>query len=252
MSMNKDTTQYFQSRGDDYAKFRPTYPVELAQSLETLVPQHKQALDVGCGNGQLTCLLAPFFEQVVGTDVSANQLQHAASLDNVSYLHQRAEELELPDNSVDLIVVAQAAHWFDLALFYSQVRRVATNHCVIALISYGVPYIKAPVNTIFQQGYWQELHSFWPPERVHVETGYAELWFPFTELELPNHSCQKIMTFEEFVGYIKTWSAYTNAIEQQREDVFALFFERLQNRWPHQQTLEVVWPISVRVGQVFD
>ena len=60
------------------------------------------------------------------------------------------------------------------------------------------------------------------------------------------------MPLEEFVGYIKTWSAYTNAIEQQREDVFALFFERLQNQWPHQQTLEVVWPISVRVGQVFN
>lgn len=46
------------------------------------------AVDVGCGSGQGTVLLAPHFSSVVGTDVSPAQLELAqehASAPNISY-----------------------------------------------------------------------------------------------------------------------------------------------------------------------
>lgn len=243
-------TEHFQSNGELYAAFRPTYPVELADSLAKLASNHQVALDVGCGNGQLTTLLSPHFEKMIGVDVSKNQLCHAQPVSNITYLEQVAEKIELADASVDLIVVAQAAHWFELESFYSEVRRIAKQDATIALISYGVPYIVDPVNSIFQQGYWQDIHEFWSPERKHVEAGYSDLYFPFSEINFPSHSIQKTMMIEEFISYIMTWSAYNNACNNDSQYKFEQFFQKLRNTWKADSCKEVVWPISVRAAYV--
>lgn len=50
------------------------------------------AVDVGCGSGQGTLLLAPHFTRVVGTDISPAQLEMArkhVNIPNVSYRYCR-------------------------------------------------------------------------------------------------------------------------------------------------------------------
>lgn len=242
--------QYFLDNGERYAEFRPTYPTELASSLASLVTEQELAVDIGCGNGQLTTLLSPHFKHVVGIDSSANQLHHAKPANNVQYLHKTAENIELPNNSADLIVAAQAAHWFDLDVFYSEVRRVSKQNAIIALISYGVPYIPDAVNAVFQKGYWQDIHEFWPPERQHVETGYSDLYFPFTEMTLPNYNYQQTMIVEEFIMYIKTWSAYKVAENAQELEKFNKFFEHLRRAWKNGESKEVIWPISIKGARI--
>lgn len=241
---------FFQENGEIYSKFRPKYPKELVQFLSSLVGSHSLALDIGCGSGQLTHLLAPYFDSVIGTDLSKSQVDNVKVIDNVKYLIESAEKISMADNSVDLITVAQAAHWFDLDIFYSEVRRVSKKNTVIALISYGVPYIKDPINSIFQKGYWQDVHEFWSEERTHVETGYLNLPFPFERIELPSFNCIKHMSINEFIGYITTWSSYTNAVSDNAKVKFDDFFNSLREVWPNNWVKEVVWPISVIAGNV--
>jgi SAM-dependent methyltransferase len=50
---------WFDQGGQAYARFRPDYPPELGARLASMAPAHGLAVDVGCGNGQLTQLLAP-------------------------------------------------------------------------------------------------------------------------------------------------------------------------------------------------
>ena len=240
----------FQSGGDRYSEFRPSYPSELAESLAKLGPGNRLAIDVGCGNGQLTSLLAPNFDKVVGIDSSKDQLKHAERAENVTYQASAAEDTGLPDDSVDLITVAQAAHWFDLEKFYDESQRVAKHEAVIALVSYGVPYISDTVNTIFQKGYWQEIHEFWPPQRAHVETGYAHLHFPFPLVQVSSHNCQAEMNVEQFIDYITTWSAYAKACSCAQQDRFSYFFEALRNAWSGDAIKEIVWPISIKAGRI--
>lgn len=240
----------FDAGGESYAKYRPSYPPELANALAALAPGSHLALDVGCGNGQLTALLGPHFQQVIGIDPSGSQLVHAVAGDNISYLQQDAENIGLPDKSVDLVVVAQAAHWFDLDRFYAEVRRIGRQGAVIALVSYGVPYIPDPVNSVFQQGYWQDVHEYWPPERAHVETGYADLYFPFESIDFPNFSCRSELTVEQFIGYIRTWSAYAGGSGDDHRNRFEGFFEMLRRAWKGTAPKEVFWPISVRAARV--
>lgn len=245
-----DDKAYFNTEAENYAAYRPSYPPELAKSLADLCSGHQLALDVGCGNGQLTSLLAPHFGQVVGTDPSEKQLEHAKVADNISYLNQAAECIELAENSVDLVVVAQAAHWFDLEKFYAQVRKVAKPEAVIALVSYGVPYIDDPINAIFQKGYWQDVHQFWPAARRHVENSYADLYFPFVSIPVPSPNIKRSMTVVQFTRYIKTWSAYGNAKELNDLDKFERFLGSLTQVWPESETKQVIWPISIKAAQI--
>ncbi len=198
----------------------------------------------------MTRLLAPHFQQVIGIDPSASQIANVRAAANVTYRRQGAEKTDLPASSVDLIVAAQAAHWFDLDAFYAEVRRIAKPGALLALVSYGVPYIADPVNTVFQQGYWQDVHRFWPAERVHVETGYAELYFPYEPIEVPAVSCHAAMTLEAFIGYIRTWSAYAAAQREGEEGAFAAFFQKLTKAWGGTAPKPVYWPVSVRAGRV--
>lgn len=241
---------HFQTHGAEYATFRPRYPDTLAKVLADCVSAHQVAVDVGCGTGQLTRLLATHFDKVLGTDISQSQLANAPQLGNVEYQQQAAELIPLADASVDLITAAQAVHWFDLERFYQEVGRVLKPDGVLALITYGVPIIDDSIKGIFQQGYWQSTHHFWPKERAHVEDGYTSLAFPFSPMSLPQQRYVRDLSIDEFIGYMQTWSAYKAAVKQSEEGVFNAFFDRLRRVWPQGECKPVVWPIVVKAARV--
>lgn len=50
-----------------------------------------------------------------------------------------AETIAERDESVQLVTVMQAVHWFDLDAFYKEVTRVLVPNGVLALCSYLIP-----------------------------------------------------------------------------------------------------------------
>ena len=244
-------SSYFEQNGDNYARYRPDYPPELATFLAKQCRATQLALDVGCGTGQLSARLAAHFDQVMATDVSKDQLRNAVPHSAIHYRQGSAEHLEVTDCSADLIVAAQAAHWFDLPRFYAEVHRVAKPGALLALISYGVPYLESTVNTCFQKFYWQVMPPFWPSERHHVETGYADLLFPFERLETPEIAIRREWNFGQFSGYIGTWSAVKVAMERGQQDQVGQAFRELEKFWGNPDRLKhIVWPVSTLAGRV--
>src|SRR4051794_23805954 len=105
---------HFSDRAATYAAFRPSYPRELVDYLASIAPSRALAWDAGCGSGQLSTLLGDVFDRVIATDASAEQIGRAAPHPHVAYSVAPAERAPAADRAVDLISVAQAAHWFDL------------------------------------------------------------------------------------------------------------------------------------------
>ncbi len=202
-----ERSKHFQQGGADYAQHRPTYPAALANLLAELAPSRGLAVDVGCGTGQLSTLLADEFDQVIATDVSSDQIENATARPQISYRVGAAERLDVADGGADLIVVAQAAHWFDLPAFYAEAARAAAPDCVLALVTYGVMEIDGAPNERFQKFYWDEIGPFWPPERRHVETRYPDLPFPVEEMPTPPLAIERHWSLDDLMGYIGTWSA---------------------------------------------
>lgn len=242
---------WFDQGGSAYARFRPEYPRQLATCLASMAPDSTLAVDVGCGNGQLTQLLAPCFDKVVGLDPSADQIANAVPNERIDYRCAPAEQLPLPDASASLITAAQAAHWFDLPAFYAEVRRIAVPGAILALVSYGVLRLEAELDARFQAFYWEEIGPFWPPERKLVDTGYATIAFPFEELAPPALEIRLDWDLSEFLGYLTTWSAVRSAREAGREDLLTAFAGDLAALWgdPNRRR-PVSWPIAMRIGRI--
>ena len=130
-----------------YAKYRPTFPGaiydEIIKYCSSGTLPMDLAVDVGCGSGQSTRPLSRYFRKVIGSDVSEQQIQSAIAKTteehgNITYHTSPGEDLSfIGDNSVDLITVSQALHWFDHDVFYSEVRRVLKETGVFAAYGYG-------------------------------------------------------------------------------------------------------------------
>ncbi|XP_071775034.2 putative methyltransferase DDB_G0268948 [Centroberyx gerrardi] len=126
-----------------YLKYRVA-PHELIAKIlgymeEKTAKPFKLAVDVGCGSGQGTTLLAPYFTQVVGTDISPAQLEMAqanSNPPNVSYRQCPAEELPFAAGEADLVTAMTAAHWFDRQRFLQEADRVLRPGGCLALLSY--------------------------------------------------------------------------------------------------------------------
>ena len=101
--------------GESYAKYRPTYPNVLFDKLYSLVEPSswELAVDIGCGTGQVTTVIAEKFQKVIGLDSSESQIKAAIPHKNVEYaLANAANTIPVGDNSVDLITIAQAVRFF--------------------------------------------------------------------------------------------------------------------------------------------
>jgi SAM-dependent methyltransferase len=252
MSQTGETTTFkdhFSSHAASYARHRPTYPPQLAHWLAGIAPSRGLALDCGCGTGQFSTLLAREFEQVLATDASASQIAHAEPHERLRYQVAPAERSGLPDASVDLVTVAQAAHWFDLQPFYDEVRRVLRPHGCLALITYGVACMDGTPGLLLRDLHDHVLGPFWPPERKLVESGYRSLPFPFPEIETPVMELRAQWSLEELMGYVDTWSALRQAEAKLGTAPYEEFRERLGRAWGDPAAKhDITWPLRLRVG----
>ncbi len=246
-----DRAGYFMDCGAEYAQYRPIFPAELSALLANLAPSHRLALDVGCGTGQFSLLLARHFERVRATDVSADQIAHAKPHPKIEYFHESAESMSADNGTAALVVAAQSVHWFNLPNFYSEVRRVAVPQGILALISYDIPAIDGGANERYQYFYWHELAPYWPPERSHVVNGYADLDFPFKELDVPKSAILCNWDLGSFIGYIRIWSATRKAVEADCDGLVDRFEEDMKALWgPPEVQRQISWPINMRVGRL--
>src|SRR5262249_45905079 len=155
-----------------YADFRPHYPAALFDYLATLVPRDGLVWDCAAGSGQATIDLAARFDKVIATDGSAEQIASAARRDNVEYRVALAEQSGLADQSVGLVTVAQALHWFNHERFFAEVNRVLKPGGVLAAWVYAINCLEGDkVNAIVQNFYANVVGPYWPPERRMTENG---------------------------------------------------------------------------------
>ncbi len=192
----------------DYVRFRPGYPDQLLAFLVDSSPHTELAWDCGTGSGQVACALAERFARVQATDASEKQLAQATDHPRVSYRCAPAQESGLAPESVGLLTVATAVHWFNLELFYREAARVLSPDGVIAVWTYA-PDLLAPagVGEVVRELGEELLGADWPPGIDWVRSCYKELPFPFREFEVPRFEYALRWSLDDLMGWIGTWSA---------------------------------------------
>lgn len=126
-----DSTTRFTNRVADYVKARPTYPPQIIDILRQQIAfdATKIVADIGAGTGISSQLFLEAGNTVYAVEPNAAMRQAAvAQLGKSPKYHPidaTAEATTLPADSIDLIVAAQAFHWFDRKAFAMECRRIA-------------------------------------------------------------------------------------------------------------------------------
>jgi SAM-dependent methyltransferase len=118
---------------DAYERARPEYPADAARWLAGDMPA--DVVDLGAGTGKLTRSLVALGHRVTAVEPLAEMLEQLRlAVTGVTAVSGSAEAIPLPDASADVVVCAQAFHWFDHAAALPEIARVLRARGCIALV----------------------------------------------------------------------------------------------------------------------
>ncbi|MBZ9630095.1 class I SAM-dependent methyltransferase [Salegentibacter sp. LM13S] len=240
----------FSTQSSSYAEYRPTYPKELYEFLKGILTETTTAWDCGTGNGQVAGELANFFDEVHATDISKQQLQNAIKLPNIHYSEQPAEKTNFPDNTFDLVTVAQAIHWFNFEAFYQEAKRVLKPNGIIAVIGYSLFKSNPETDKVIRKFYNDIIGPFWDEERRYLDEKYQTIPFSFLEIETPEFEQKYQWSFNHLIGYLNTWSAVKHYEKEKGENPVNLIKNELKAAFGNEN--KIVFPVLFRLGKFID
>jgi trans-aconitate 3-methyltransferase len=231
-----------------YASFRPSYPQHL---YEVILGYHKGPrrllIDLGTGHGIICRSLAKSFDKVIGTDPSEGMIKQAKTATtadeypNVEYVQASAESLPfVKDNSVDMVVAGQAAHWFDYSKLFKEMKRVVRPGGTLAFWGYTDHFFRdypKASKMLHETAYGaskDQLGPYWPqPGRSIVQNHLRDVKPPENDWEVHRREydpdvdrsgpkdgiffMQKRMTVGMNMDYVRTWSSYHGWQETHRD-----------------------------------
>jgi ubiquinone/menaquinone biosynthesis C-methylase UbiE len=208
-----DPVQRFSTRADSYARYRPGYPAAVIDILksECGLSETSTIADVGSGTGILTELLLKNGNAVFAVEPNAAMRISAERL-LVAYpqftsVDATAEETTLEDNSLDLIIAAQAFHWFDRTKTRREFARILKPKGWVVLIWNerrldSTPFLRAYEDLLLRYGTDYQL-----VRHENVATKIADFFAP-SGFKLKNLENSQHFDFESLKGRLLS-SSYT-------------------------------------------
>ena len=240
----------FSTQADVYAKYRPQYPDTLFEYIMSFVKEKNLAWDCGTGNGQTAKELSKYFDKVYATDISSKQIEHAAKKSNINYVVEPAEKTSLKNNTVDLVTVSQALHWFNFEKFYAEVKRVAKPTAVIAVWTYSLLQTDPVTDTLIHDYHFKTLEKYWDEERKYVDDGYKTIPFPFKKIDNPEFFIELNWNTEDLEGYFNTWSALQKFIKVNNYNPVPDLMKEIKLNWLATEYRKIIFPIHIKLGYV--
>ncbi len=241
---------HFSELASTYSKYRPGYPSEPFKYLASRCMHHQQAWDCGTGNGQAAISLAEYFDNVLATDASKDQLEKAAKHPKIIYKSDSAEKVSLADKSTDLVTVAAAVHWFNFDKFYAEVKRVLKPDGIIAVWGYHLFTISPEIDKLLIKYYKKILNDYLPEQFHYIDTHYTDLPFPFKEINPPKLEMITEWNLDQVAGFLSSWSG--TKIYQQKVGHHPLteIWDALLVAWGDKKLNRTThWPLYMRIGK---
>jgi SAM-dependent methyltransferase len=137
-----EPSRSFGSVAEAYHRGRPSYPVAAVEWL--LGAQPRIVLEQGAGTGKLTAVMVDAGHAVHATEPDPAMLEILQrEVPGCSSKQADAEDVPANDNSVDVVVVAQAFHWFDHERALAEIARILRPDGHLAVV-WNSPDLRIP------------------------------------------------------------------------------------------------------------
>ena len=242
---------HFSGHSDLYAEARPKYPEPLFRFVADHAPDKRHVWDCATGNGQAAIALAGHFDLVSASDASSDQIENAVKHARIQYSVQPAEATVYAQGAFDAVCVSQALHWFDIPLFFQEVRRVATSGGLFVAWGYDWFQITPQIDSAFDRCVMHVIKDDWAAHNALLWNGYRDVCIPFDPIEAPELKIETDWSLYQLLAYVQTWSSVkrcTNRIGDQFMDDAALTLAQL---WGDPEVEKpIIMPLHIRAGRI--
>ena len=239
-----------------YARHRPTYPKELFDIIYQIHESHPDhqyelAVDLGCGTGITTSVIAPKFLRTIAVDPSQEML-NCINHEKITTILADAEAFKTQE--VDLITISTAAHWFEMEKVYQNCFEMLKPSGTLAIWAYGHCQFPEPELTqAFEHYSTVTLGAYWDPrrgrlDRLYSDPDFIQSPFPIWNRQVyPDSTHPPLMTFnwtwETLTRYLKTWSPYkTFKAKHPEQDCVDEYIQHAKTL-VQTESLQVVFPV---------
>ncbi len=217
----------FDSSSENYDRYRPSYPVDVADDIVDFcsLTNESAVLEVGCGTGKATVLFAEREIRIDCVEPGSNLAEIArrkcSRWPNVNFHICDFEEFDFSPKTYDLLLSAAAFHWIDPAKRMSLCAKALRRGGAIALAYNFSPkpdrQTTKELSDILEKESDGRLNHSWDYEKDIVRwtlevkgSGY------FTDLVVKRYQWKKTFSTEEYVGLFHTFSDFLSLPEEQK------------------------------------
>ena len=226
----------------DYDKIRPEYPASLYEDIFSYISSEnndKNALEIGAGTGKATIpfLDAGFF--VTASEIGANMTAFLAekfkSRENFNAINDAFEDVQLDENSYDIIYAASAFHWVDAEIGCPKAFRLLKKGGVFALFRYNfMPTDNEPlfneIQSFYEKYYYKPYikpmvmskENFDTPEEIYRGFRFENMAnYGFSDICMKFYDATKTYTADEYIDFLDTLSDHICLPPHDKEALFA-------------------------------
>lgn len=244
----KPVGDFFSVQASVYAQARPHYPKAFYEYFRGLVDGDGYIADIGAGSGQATYDLAKWFSKVIAIEPSERVIANLHKQAEIYPVAARAENLPIKAKSLSGVICAQAAHWFDLALFCDEMRRCCLPNSPIAFLTYSQSSTSPEIDEIMADFNANIIGNYWPEGRAHVDNAYRDLVFPFDQQQTVAFDMTVNWDLDGFMNYVSSWSAVAAYKAEKNEDPVISLRASLAALWRGARAVQ--FPLTVKVMRV--
>lgn len=212
----------------EYERGRPGWPVEAVDfsARELELGGSAVALDLGAGTGKLTRVLVGRFERVVAVEpLDGLRELLAAVVPGAEALAGSAEDIPLPDASVDTVFAGDAFHWFDGQRALREIARVLRPRAGLVLLwnrpaGPAVPALSERLRDEINRRYRAVEHPSQGYEAGEWRRAFAGS--PFEELRDAQFDNPQRLDREGMVAFLSSLSWIVTLPDEEREHVVDL------------------------------
>ncbi len=236
---------HFSAIADVYHNGRITYPTALYEYLGGLCERKELAWDCATGSGQAANHLAIYFNQIIATDISDSLLSHAMRTKNIEFRRASAEESGIETDSLDLITVAQAVHWFAFDEFWKEAKRVMKPNGILAFWGYVWPIVNDQIDTLLNS-FRDVIFDSWPEKNLYLQDQYDGIEAPLKRVENPKFWITEAWTAKDYLNHLSSWSGTRYYHESSGVDPISEIRDELLSLWGNGHR-KVSWPLILKV-----
>ena len=244
-----DPKKRFSSRVENYIKYRPSYPLEIIDFLKEkkILLEDTVIADIGSGTGILTKIFLDNGNQVYGVEPNKDMREaaekHLQGFTNFSSLEGSAESTGLEENCIDLIIVGQAFHWFDVEEAKREFKRILKPNGNVALIWNN----RGKAGKDFNSSYENFILKYGTDYReVKKNEGNVDLFFNYQKETFYNF---QELDFTRFKGRVLS-SSYIPLVDKPIFPKMILELENLFNKHQRNGIIRIEYDTEVYLGKL--